>query len=133
MNKKVRKLNILLLTALAALALSVPVAFAQNGGGPSVQSRSVTAGQRMKLKGTVVSRDADTIVVRNELGIDTPVAISGASIRTKGGFWGTGRTIPANALVRGLYVEVEGTGGSDGRLMASRVRFEKDDLRVSQS
>src|SRR5262249_186399 len=126
MNKKVRKLNIFLLTALAALALSVPVAFAQNGGGPSAQSRSVAAGQKMKLKGTGVSRDADTIVVRDELGIETPVALSGASVKTKGGFLSTGKTINPTAIVRGLYVEVEGVGGSDGRLMANKVRFEKD-------
>ncbi|HEV7642330.1 MAG TPA: OmpA family protein [Pyrinomonadaceae bacterium] len=130
-----RKLNVFVLTALAALALSVPV-FAQDngtGGTDTAQMRNVAAGQKMKLKGVVVSKDADKIVVKDDLGIDTPVAIGGASVKSKGGFFGGSKTTPANAIVRGLYVEVEGVGGSDGSLNATKVRFDKDDMRTAQS
>ena len=87
------------MTALAALALSVPV-FAQDTT-DTAQMRNVAAGQKMKLKGVVVSKDADKIVVKDDLGIDTQVAVGGASIKSKGGFFGGSKTTPANAIVRG--------------------------------
>ncbi len=127
-----KKLNILVLTALAALVMSVPVVFAQDDT-QSAQTRSVAAGQKMKLKGVVVSKDADTITVRDDLGIDTQVAIGGASVKSKGGFFGGSKTTPAGAIVRGLYVEIEGVGSGNGMLAANKVRFDKDDMRVAQS
>jgi outer membrane protein OmpA-like peptidoglycan-associated protein len=58
---------------------------------------------------------------------------SGASIKTKGGFFGGGNTIPANNIVRGLNLEVEGRGDNSGGLTAEKVRFGKDDLAVARS
>lgn len=99
----------------------------------TAQSRTVASGQKMKLKGVVVSKDADTIIVRDQLGVDTPVTLNNAtSIKTKGGFFGGGDRVAVNQIVRGLYMEVEGRG--DGtNLVATKVRFDKDDYRVAQS
>ncbi len=133
MKNKVRKLNVFVLTALAALVLSVPVTFAQGTDGNGAQTRNVVAGQKMKLKGVVVARDTDRIVVRDDLGIDTQVALGSASIKSKGGIFGGSKATPANAIVRGLYVEVEGVGSGDGTLSANKIRFDKDDMRVAQS
>jgi outer membrane protein OmpA-like peptidoglycan-associated protein len=135
MKKNVRKLNIFMLTALAALVMSVPVVFAQddNGSPQTAQTRSVAAGQKMKLKGVVVAKDADKIIVRDDLGIDTSVVLGSASVKSKGGFFGGSKATPANSIVRGLYVEIEGVGAGDGSLTASKVRFDKDDMRVAQS
>ena len=99
------------------------------------QIRSLTSGQKYKIKGAVVAKDDDsTFVVRDETGVDTRVVIApGASIKTDGGFFGGGDRLPATAIVRGLYLEAEGRGDATGNLGATKIRFEKDDLRVAQS
>jgi outer membrane protein OmpA-like peptidoglycan-associated protein len=99
----------------------------------SQQQRTVASGQKMKVKGVVVSKDADRIIVRDQLGIETPVVLNQAtSIKTKGGFFGGGDRVAVNQIVRGLYMEIEGRG--DGQnLVATKVRFDKDDFRTAQS
>jgi outer membrane protein OmpA-like peptidoglycan-associated protein len=129
-----RKLNVFLFTALAALVLSVAaIAQDNNGGSDTAQTRNVAAGQKMKLKGVVVAKDADKIIVKDDLGIETPVTVTSASIKTKGGFFGGSKATPSNAIVRGLYVEIDGVGAADGSLTAQKVRFDKDDMRTAQS
>ena len=98
------------------------------------QSRNVVSGQKLKIKGVVVAKDADRFVVRDATGVDTNVVLaSNASVKTKGGFFGGGDTTPMSAIVRGLNLEVEGRGDSAGNLAASKVRFSKDNLAVAQS
>lgn len=134
-----KNFNMFMITALTALVMSVSVVFAQDANGTNgtsgdtAQTRNVASGQKMKLKGVVVAKDADTITVRDDLGIDTQVSLGSASVKSKGGFFGGGKTTPANAIVRGLYVEIEGVGGGNGMLNANKIRFEKDDMRTAQS
>src|SRR5688500_11973149 len=99
------------------------------------QVRSLTSGQKYKIKGAVVAKDDDnSFVVRDTTGVDTRVVISPeASIKSKGGFFGGGDRIASNQIVRGLYLEVEGRGDTTGNLAATKVRFDKDDFRVAQS
>ena len=99
------------------------------------QLRSLTSGQKYKIKGAVVSKDDDsTFIVRDTTGVDTRVVVApNSSIKTKGGFFGGGDRIAGNQIVRGLYLEVEGRGDNSGNLSATKVRFDKDDFRVAQS
>lgn len=113
-----------------AIAIGAVAVFAQD-----VQVRSLTAGQKYKMKGAVVSKDDDTtFILRDTTGVDTKVVIAPeSSIKTKGGFFGGGDKIASTQIVRGLYMEVEGRGGNDGSLAASKIRFDKDDFKVAQS
>jgi hypothetical protein len=113
-----------------AVAIGATAVFAQD-----VQLRTVTAGQKYKIKGAVVAKDDDqSFIVRDTTGVDTKVVLSPeASIKTKGGFFGGGDRIASNQIVRGLYLEVEGRGDNSGNLAATKVRFDDDDLRVAQS
>lgn len=98
------------------------------------QIRSLTSGQKYKIKGVVVSKDDNSFVVRDTVGVDTKVVLSSnTSIKTKGGFFGGGDTVATNGIVRGLNLEVEGRGDNTGGLAATKVRFGKDDFRVAQS
>jgi outer membrane protein OmpA-like peptidoglycan-associated protein len=99
------------------------------------QIRTLTSGQKYKISGAVVAKDDDsTFIVRDATGVDTRVVIApNASIKTDGGFFGGGDRYPATSIVRGLYLEVEGRGDMTGNLGATKIRFEKDDLRVAQS
>ncbi len=112
-----------------ALLLGVMSVFAQDG-----QVRSLTSGQKYKIKGVVVAKDDNSFTVRDTVGVDTNVVLSSnTSIKTKGGFFGGGDTIATNGIVRGLNLEVEGRGDTSGALAATKVRFGKDDFRVAQS
>lgn len=115
-----------IITGLAVLMFSVSAIFAQDA-----QVRNVQSGQKMKLKGVVIAKDNEKMVVRDANGIDTNVIIgSNASIKTKATFGGD--TVPAANLVRGLNLELEGVG--DGtNLVATKVRFNKSDLRTAQA
>ena len=98
------------------------------------QIRTVASGQKLKLKGTVVAKDSDKIIVRDTTGVDTNVMLnSSTSVKTKGGFFGGGNTIATNQIVRGLNLEIEGRGDNAGNLSAEKVRFTKDNLAVAQS
>ncbi|MDQ2747855.1 MAG: OmpA family protein [Acidobacteriota bacterium] len=98
------------------------------------QTRSLTSGQRYKIKGIVVAKDNNNFTVRDAVGVDTNVNLNpSTSIKTKGGFFGGSDRIATNGIVRGLNLEVEGLGGTSGALEATKVRFGKDDLRVAQS
>jgi len=98
------------------------------------QVRSLTGGQKYKIKGVVVAKDDMSFIVRDYTGVDTKVMIEQAtSIKTKGGIFGGGDRIASTQIVRGLSLEVEGRGDSQGALTASKIRFGKDDFRVAQS
>jgi outer membrane protein OmpA-like peptidoglycan-associated protein len=88
----------------------------------------------MKIKGVVVKRDADTFTVRDMTGNDTVVRLTDrTSVKTNGGFLRGGTNYGATNILRGLNLEVEGRGGSNGELMAERVRFNDSDLRTARA
>ena len=125
------------LFALAVVLAFAPAALAQDANNSS-QSRtsaaSVASGQKMKLKGVVTSRNADTFTVLNEDGTTHTVVLNDATtIKTKGGFFGGGTRYASTNILRGLRIEVDGRGDSSGQLVAEKVRFGDRDLRVAQS
>ena len=88
-----RRLQTICSTALAAgvLLISASVALPQSQAGSSgtnsTNSASVASGQKMKVKGVVTQRDADTFVVKDANGVDTTVRLTDqTSVKTKGGF-----------------------------------------------
>jgi outer membrane protein OmpA-like peptidoglycan-associated protein len=124
--------------AATALALALaPGAFAQSSGGGATSSTSgrqtVASGQKMKLKGVVVSRGSDTFTVQDASGAQVTVALTDrTSVKTKGGFFGGGTNYGQTAITRGLNLEVEGRG--DGtNLVAEKIRFNDSDLRTART
>jgi outer membrane protein OmpA-like peptidoglycan-associated protein len=113
-----------------ALAIGAFGVFAQD----DAQLRNLAAGQKYKIKGVVVAQDDQSVVIRDAVGIETRVLVSPtSSIKTKGGWFGGGDRVAYNQLVRGLYLEAEGRGDASGALAATKIRFDEDDFRVSQS
>jgi len=123
-----------------ALALS-PLAFGQ----PSTQSptaptnassaRNVASGEKLKIKGIVVRRDPDTFTVRDLNNVDTVVRLTDqTSVKTHAGsFLSSGRKYPQTNIIRGLNLEVQGRGGSNGELVAEKVAFDESDLRSARA
>ena len=120
--------------AFALLLALAPSALAQDSTSTQTATTSVASGQKMKLKGVVTRRDADTFTVQADGGGLTTVLLTDrTSVKTKGGFFGGGTNYATTNLLRGLRVEVEGRGDSSGQLVAEKVRFGDKDLRVAQS
>jgi endonuclease YncB( thermonuclease family) len=107
------------------LVFSASPVLAQDTTNPA-GSRTVASGQKMKLKGVVTRRDADTFVVRDMNGVDTTVRLSDrTSVKTKGGFLRSGTNYAQTSILRGLNLEVEGRGNASGELEAEKVRFDQ--------
>src|SRR5678810_1398309 len=115
------------------LVFSASPSFAQDTTSPS-GSRTVVSGQKMKIKGVVTRRDADTFTVRDLNGVDTVVRLDDrTSVKTKGGFLRSGDNYAQTNILRGLNVEVEGRGTGSGELAAEKIRFNESDLRVARA
>src|SRR5437773_1926576 len=115
-----------------ALVLS-PLALGQdNNKSAATRARTVASGEKMKIKGVVVKRDADTFTVRDLTGNDTIVRLTDrTSVKSKGGFLRGGTNYGSTNILRGLNLEVEGRGGSNGELVADKIRFNNTDLRTA--
>jgi OOP family OmpA-OmpF porin len=128
--------------AFAFTLLGAPCAFAQDGAAQSKPQdtgyrpgiRNVPSGQKQKLKGRIVRRDADTFSVRDAEDMETVVVLTDrTSVKSKGGFFRSGTNYDVTSLLRGLLVEVEGRGNQEGRLVADKIRFNSSDLKVAQT
>src|ERR671921_112499 len=118
-----------------ALALAfAPAALAQDTQ-TNARTATVVSGQKTKLKGAVVRRDADSIVVQDDVtGAQTTVVLNDrTSVKTKGGILGGGTKYALTTVSRGLHVEVEGRGDASGNLVAEKVRFTDADLRAART
>jgi outer membrane protein OmpA-like peptidoglycan-associated protein len=88
----------------------------------------------MKIKGVVTRRDADTFTVRDLSGVDTVVRLSDrTSVKSSGGFLRSGTNYGQTNILRGLNLEVEGRGGSNGELNAEKIRFNDTDMRTARA
>jgi OmpA-OmpF porin, OOP family len=94
--------------------------------------RSIPSGSKMKFKGVVIGRDADTFTIRDRNRTDYQVLITDdTSIKTYGGFLRGGKRYPITDILRGLIVEVEGRGDTQGQLVADKIRFNESDMRAA--
>jgi OOP family OmpA-OmpF porin len=127
-----RKFSSLML-AVFLLAFSASIVFAQDTTNPA-GSRTVTSGEKMKIKGVVTRRDSDTFTVRDANGVDTVVRLDNStSVKANGGFLRSGANYAQTQILRGLNLEVEGRGNASGELLATKVRFNESDLRVARA
>ena len=120
-----------------ALALLVAGTTSMSGQVPVSQDRtsnitSIAAGEKMKFKGVVIRRDADTFVIRDRNRVDRQVLLTDdTSVRTYGGFFKSGKKYAVTDILSGLILEVEGRGDSQGQLVAQKIRFNESDMRVA--
>jgi outer membrane protein OmpA-like peptidoglycan-associated protein len=117
------------------LAMAMAAASLSFGQGPNDQTaniRSVPSGAKMKFKGVVIRRDADTFTVRDRSRADYQILLTDrTSIKTYGGFFRGGKRYAVTDILRGLIVEVEGRGDNQGQLVAEKIRFNESDMRAA--
>lgn len=112
---------------------------AQNGNVQDKDSRmmqtKVASGQKMKVQGTVISRDSNNLIVRDTTGSEVTVQLAGntkVEEKKSNPFRGS-RKYSTSEVIRGLYVEIEGRGDASGALVADKVKFSSDSQRVAVS
>jgi OmpA-OmpF porin, OOP family len=120
------------------LVLALPPVVMGQGPSPQItRSRTATTqavpnGSKVKFRGVVISRDADTFTIRDRNRTDYQVLLTdNSSIKTHGGFFRFGKKYAVTDILRGLIVEVEGRGDSQGQLVAEKVRFNEADMRAA--
>src|SRR5499426_1947980 len=98
----------------------------------NLRLQSVPNGSKLKFRGVVMGRDADTFTIRDRNRADYQVLITDrTSIKTYGGFLKGGKKYPVTDILRGLIVEVEGRGDSQGEIVADKIRFNESDMRAA--
>ncbi len=130
MRQNKQALGLLTLAFLLVLT-TAPTAFGQDN------TASIPNGQQVKkLKGIVIKRNADSFVMRDPSGsgADTFVLLTSETevkSHKKGVFRGS-KDYGVSYILRGLRLEVDGTGNADGQLVADKIRFDEQDLRSAQ-
>jgi outer membrane protein OmpA-like peptidoglycan-associated protein len=135
-----KKISILKsLVVLLSLTMTSSVMAYQNGSMKDNDSRKmqtqVASGQKMKVQGTVISRDNNTIILRETTGSEVTVQLAANTKieEKKSNPFRGAKKYSTDEVIRGLYVEVEGRGGSAGDLMAEKIKFSTDSQRVAVS
>jgi OmpA-OmpF porin, OOP family len=132
----------LLAFLLTAFALCLPAAAqTQENADASKQTQSqsqptrIAAGQKQKISGVIVSREADSMIVRDLAGVEVTVSLTNSTKMTerKSNPFRKAKAYPVTALLRGLEVEVEGRGNDAGALVAEKIKFTDDDFGVARS
>lgn len=128
-----------LFALLVVLALGIPaVAQQQETTTTTMQqptAASVPAGQKQKISGIIVQREADSMTVRDYKGMSYNVSLSSSTkLRERKGnpFRGSKKYEVAD-LSRGLAVEIEGRGNDAGALVAEQIKFSEAERRVATS
>jgi len=133
----------ILYVALAIALTCCEVVMGQDSGafrmaasaGPALDTGGIAEGQKVKVAGIVINRNGDTFTIRDSNGTETVIAVTDQTkVREvrKGWFRGD-RTSNANEIRRGLRLEAEGSGNSDGQLVARNIRFDEEDLKTAQA
>jgi outer membrane protein OmpA-like peptidoglycan-associated protein len=93
-------------------------------------------GQQGKIKGAIMTREGDEMLVRQQSSNDiSSVTITdGTRIQSHSGLFNIdSKRQDASLLAPGLFVEIHGIGGDHGNLVATRVTFSKRAVRVQNS
>ena len=101
------------------------------------QQQSVAAGEKVKkFRGIVVKREPDSFTMSDTMGGATTVVLLTADTEVKShkkGVFRGSKEYGASYILRGLRLEVDGVGNSEGQLVAEKIRFDEQDLRSAQA
>ncbi len=138
-NETKRLGSLMMICALALMLAGATMSFGQTSSAQTTINapsnlRSIPSGAKMKFKGVIMTRDAgtNTFTVRDSSRADYQVLVTdNTSIKTYGGFLRSGKKYASTDILRGLIIEVEGRGDSQGQLVAEKIRFNDSDMRAA--
>jgi outer membrane protein OmpA-like peptidoglycan-associated protein len=118
------------------LALTSSIAAAQNSQDDSRKMQAkVASGQKVKVQGVILNRDANSFTLRDTTGSEMTVQLTSNTKveEKKGNPFRSAKKYSTSQVIRGLFVEVEGRGDASGGLVAEKVKFSDDAQRVAIS
>ncbi len=89
-----------------------------------------------KMKGVVIKRDPDSFTMSEATGGPATTVLLTADTEVKShkkGVFRGSKEYAASYILRGLRLEVDGVRNADGTIVASRIRFDEQDLRTAQA
>lgn len=128
-----RTIMMALCLTLTASAISAQNNTAQNDS-RAMQTR-VASGQKMKVQGLIVSRDANSFTLRDMTGSEVTVQLAPTTKveEKESNPFRSGKKYTSNHVIRGLFVEVQGRGDAAGALVAEKIKFSDESQRVALS
>ena len=125
----------------ATLLVLVLAAFATrlSAQTPVLPASKVTAtyfptGQSAKIKGLIISRNGDDMLIRDDAGATDVVTLTADTrISSPSGLFKMEKKArDVSHLLPGLIVEIKGSGGDRGNLIADKISFHSSALRVAE-
>jgi outer membrane protein OmpA-like peptidoglycan-associated protein len=97
----------------------------------------VANGQKVKkFRGVVTKRQGEMFMMGDTMGGSQTVVIMTAATEVKShkqGFFRGSKEYGQTYVLRGLRLEVDGVGNSEGQIVADKIRFDEQDLRTAQA
>lgn len=122
---------------LIAVAFILVMSGIGNATATAQETRSVPSGEEVKkFKGIVTKRDPDSFKMAETTGGPQTVVLLTESTEVKShkrGVLRGSKEYGQSYILRGLRLEVDGVGNSEGQLVASKIRFDEQDLRAAQA
>lgn len=120
---------------LATLAIAFMFAGAVNTF--AQDTNKIPNGQQMKkFRGVVTKRQGEMFMMGDTMGGTQTVVIMTPSTEVKShkqGLFKGSKNYGQTYVLRGLRLEVDGVGNSEGQLVADKIRFDEQDLRTAQA
>ena len=125
------------ITMLVAFAFAIALMTAVKSSAQSASNArpvSVPQGEKQKVQGVVSVRSGDAFKVRDPNGSETTVLLTSNTDVTSHSRGLRGKKdYPVTYIMKGLRVQAQGRGDSEGNLVAEWVRFDEQDLRAAQA
>jgi OmpA-OmpF porin, OOP family len=124
------------LSKVTMLALMVGVMVSFNFAAATVNAQVQNGQEVKKLRGVVTKREGDTFMMGDTMGGPQTTVLMTADTEVKShkkGVFRGSKEYGATYILRGLRLEVDGTGNSEGQVVARKIRFDEQDLRTAQA
>jgi outer membrane protein OmpA-like peptidoglycan-associated protein len=132
--KKQSKKSITMLVAFACAITLVTAVRSLAQSASNARPVSVPQGEKQKVQGVVSIRNGDMFKVRDPGGAETTVLLTSDTDVTSHSRGLKGKKdYPVTYIMKGLRVQAQGRGDSEGNLAAEWVRFDEQDLRAAQA
>src|ERR1051325_1833658 len=99
--------------------------------------KHVSDGEKVKkFRGIVVKREPDSFTMTDTMGGPPTTVLLTADTEVKShkkGVFRGSKEYGASYILRGLRLEVDGVGNSEGAIVAEKIRFDEQDLRSAQA
>lgn len=122
---------------LGLVTLAVAFMFAGAVNTFAQDTNKIGNGQQMKkFRGVVTKRQGDMFWMGDTMGGTQTVVIMTPSTEVKThkqGLFKGSKNYGQTYVLRGLRLEVDGVGNSEGQLVADKIRFDEQDLRTAQA